>query len=106
MSEFQKIAIGLLHLTSPEAFAATLRSSEESAPAAATPDAPTAADESQTSTERSAVSTRPVAGLVRVLKFALAALVAGSRTVPLGDNRQLVRDLARRASCLYGGPAE
>jgi hypothetical protein len=104
MSEFQKIAIGLLHLTSPEAFAATIRSSEKSA--AATPGAPTPAGEPQTSTERSAVSTRPVAGLVRALKFALAALAAGSRTVPLGDNRQLVRDLARRASCLYGGPGE
>lgn len=88
MSEFQKIALGLLHLTNPESFAATIRSSAER----------------QTAAEGSAVSSRPIAGLVRVLKFTLAALAAGSRTVPLGDNRQLVRDLAVRASCLYGGP--
>jgi hypothetical protein len=99
MSEFQKIALGLLHLTNPESFAATIWSSAEPAPTAERQTA-----EPQPAAEGGAVSSRPIAGLVRVLKFTLAALAAGSRTVPLGDNRQLVRDLAVRASCLYGSP--
>jgi hypothetical protein len=40
--------------------------------------------------------------LVREFKFILAALAIGSQTVPLADNRQLVRDLAARAAGLYG----
>lgn len=40
--------------------------------------------------------------LVRALRFALAALGAGSRTVALADNSQVVRDLSARAKCLYG----
>jgi hypothetical protein len=40
--------------------------------------------------------------LLRGFKFALAALAIGSRMVPLGDNRQLVRDFAARAARLYG----
>jgi hypothetical protein len=39
---------------------------------------------------------------LRGLKFALAALEIGSRTVPLADNRQLIRDLSARAAALYG----
>jgi hypothetical protein len=38
----------------------------------------------------------------RELKFALAALEIGSRTVPLADNRELVRDLSARAAALFG----
>jgi hypothetical protein len=45
---------------------------------------------------------RYLQNFVRALKFTLAALAIGSRTVPLADNRQLVRDLAARAACLYG----
>jgi hypothetical protein len=40
--------------------------------------------------------------LVRALQFALAALGAGSRTVALADNSQVVRDLSARAKYLYG----
>lgn len=40
--------------------------------------------------------------LVRALQFALAALGAGSRTVALADNSQVVRDLSARAKFLYG----
>ena len=40
--------------------------------------------------------------LVRALRFALAALGAGSRTVALADNSQVVRDLSARAEFLYG----
>jgi hypothetical protein len=45
---------------------------------------------------------RYLTNFLRDLKFTLAALAIGSRTVPLADNRQLVRDLAARAACLYG----
>jgi hypothetical protein len=51
-----------------------------------------------------AVSSRPryLKNVLRELKFVLSAMAIGSRTVPLADNRQLVRDLAARAACLYG----
>ncbi len=39
--------------------------------------------------------------LVRALKFVLAALGAGSRTVALADNSQAVRDLSAQAKLLY-----
>jgi hypothetical protein len=41
------------------------------------------------------------------LRFVLAALVVGSRTVALADNSQLSRDLADRAAVIYGesGPS-
>jgi hypothetical protein len=40
--------------------------------------------------------------LVRALRFALAALGAGSRTLALADNSQVVLDLSARAQYLYG----
>lgn len=42
-----------------------------------------------------------VSRFFRELKFALAALEIGSRTVGLADHRELVRDLAARAASLY-----
>lgn len=41
------------------------------------------------------------AQLLRDIRFIFAALAAGARTVPLGDNRESVRLLAARAACLY-----
>jgi hypothetical protein len=38
---------------------------------------------------------------LRELRFALAALEIGSRTVSLADNRELIRDLSARAAALY-----
>jgi hypothetical protein len=38
---------------------------------------------------------------LRELRFALAALEIGSRTVPLADNRELIRALSARAAALY-----
>jgi hypothetical protein len=51
----------------------------------------------------SAVAVRPHHSwrFLRELKFVLAALEIGSRTVPLADNRQLIRDLSARAAELY-----
>ena len=48
-----------------------------------------------------AATTRRSWRLLRDVKFALAALEIGSRTVPLADNRQLIRDLSARAAALY-----
>jgi hypothetical protein len=66
----------------------------------------------QRSTEKIASdrdSTEPVrpgsgrgARVLRVFRFMLAALAAGSRTVALADNSQLRRDLGARARLLYG----
>jgi hypothetical protein len=51
----------------------------------------------------SAVVVRPRSfrRFLRELRFTLAALEIGSRTVGLADNRQLVRDLSARAAALY-----
>jgi hypothetical protein len=51
-----------------------------------------------------AVAARPRRSwrFLQELKFALAALEIGSRTVPLADNRELVRDLSARAAALFG----
>jgi len=40
--------------------------------------------------------------VMRDLRFMLAALAIGSRTVALADNSQLRRDLGARAGALYG----
>jgi hypothetical protein len=50
-----------------------------------------------------AVAARPnrSSRFLRELKFALAALEIGSRAVPLGDNRALIRDLSARAAALH-----
>jgi len=83
MKEFQKIAVGLLGLSNPEMF---IPARQQSA---------SAGDQEMPGAAR-------VAQLFRAFKFVLAALVIGSRTVPLGDNRELVRDLTAQASLLYG----
>jgi hypothetical protein len=69
MTEFQKIATGLLGLTHPEIYSRNRPGKE----------APTEAGRSSAA--------------VRGFKFAFAALVAGSRAVPLGDNSQVTREL-------------
>jgi len=76
MSEFQKIAIGLLGMTHPEVHRLRTRSSGQESSAAQQPP----------SEARAGV-------LVRAVKFAFAALLAGSRVVPLGDNGRVTREL-------------
>jgi hypothetical protein len=78
MTEFQKIATGLLGLTHPEIYVAVAKRADKEAPPEAT---------------RSRA-------LVRAFKFAFASLVAGSRAVPLGDNSQLTRELGAYGACL------
>ena len=92
MTTFQKIAIGLLGLKNPEMFIPMSRPTQESSPKA----------------ELSSGPNRPIAvqlrdgggGLMRALRFVVAALAIDSRTVPLADNSELSRDLRARAGRL------
>jgi hypothetical protein len=86
MSEFQKIAIGLLGMTHPEVYRLRARSSSEHVSAAKQP------------------SGQARAGtLARAVKFAFAALVAGSRAIPLGDNGRITRELGAYGAHLRCG---
>ena len=76
MNEFQKIAVGLLSMTHPEVYRLRTRSSDQ-----------------QTSPAPQPPSEAQAGVLVRAVKFAFAALLAGSRAVPLGDNGRITREL-------------
>jgi hypothetical protein len=80
MSEFQKIAIGLLGMTHPEIHRLRMRASQ--------------GDLVETPTQRELrdPESRPGARL-RAVKFAFAAFVAGSRAIPMGDNGCVTREL-------------
>jgi hypothetical protein len=92
MTQFQKIAIGLLGLTHPEMFIPKPKAAQSSAKI--------------TSDDDSTKPIRPqdgqVARMIRAVRFMLAALAIGSRTVALADNSQLRSDLGARARLLYG----
>jgi hypothetical protein len=77
MSEIQKIAIGLLGTTHPEIAWIKQRAEKPQPPAS-----------------RAKV-------VLGVLKFVFAALVVGSRTIPMGDNAHLVSELCAHAARLH-----
>ena len=52
-----------------------------------------ATDEEASAAVRRDRAPRRKGALLRALKFAFAALVAGSRAVPLGDNGRITREL-------------
>ena len=88
MTEYQNIAIGLLGLTHPEIYLlGRIQADKPAQPASSTlePEPTHARQPNPSGTHAGAV--------VRAVKFAFAALVAGSRAVPLGDNSQLTREL-------------
>lgn len=95
MTEFQKIAIGLLGLTHPELFNRRSRAGQGSA---------TSVESANRSGSHRSVrpGQRRLIHAVQGLRFALAALSIGSRTVALADNSQLRRDLAACAGLVYG----
>ena len=93
MTEFQKIATGILGLTHPEMFIPRPRPGQKSAAKITS---------GKNSTERVRCGEGPVARTIRALRFMLAALAIGSRTVGLADNSELRRDLSARARFLYG----
>jgi len=87
MSEFQKVAIGLLGMSHPEIY--RLRSSF-------------AAETGEPAPQRPALQPSPSGKAVSALKFAFAALLAGSRAIPLGDNGRLTRELGEYKAHLKG----
>jgi hypothetical protein len=93
MTEFQKIATGILGFTHPEMFIP--RPGPGQKPAARF----TSDHDSIEPVRRGEGAYRRT---LRALRFMLAALAIGSRTVALADNSQLRRDLNARARLLYG----
>jgi hypothetical protein len=87
MSEFQKVAIGLLGLSHPEIYKVRRASAVGSA---------------KESPQQPGLNPTPAAAVLRGLKFAFAALVAGSRAIPLGDNGRLTRELGEYGTHLKG----
>jgi hypothetical protein len=93
MTQFQKIAIGILGLTHPEMFLPRPRAGQK----------PTAEIASgRGSSESGRRGKGRGARMMRAFRFMLAALAIGSRTVGLADNSELRRDLSARARLLYG----
>jgi hypothetical protein len=78
MTEFQKIAIGLLGMTHPEIESMRRRSTSD--------------NQGKSVSQPREPGSRPGAAL-RALKFAFAALLAGARAIPLGDNGCVTRKL-------------
>lgn len=91
MTEYQRIAIGLLGMTHPEVQLLTRQAKEKAAQRAS---AKVASPARGAPVSRSRRRKRRSSSLLQAIKFAFAALFAGSRAVPLGDNRGLTRELA------------
>lgn len=88
MTEYQSIAIGLLGLTHPEIYlSGRIQADKPAQPASST------IEEEPKQARQPVPSGTHSSAAVRAVKFAFAALVAGSRAVPLGDNGQLIREL-------------
>jgi hypothetical protein len=92
MSEYQKIAIGLLSMSHPEIYRFRASSAE---PALAT------VEPSELKRTHGSKPT-PAAAALRGVKFAFAALLAGARSIPLGDNGRLTRELGEYGTHLKG----
>ncbi len=89
MSEIEKIAIGLLGMSHPEIHRFRTPAEE---PADALHRAPSPHP----------TQPRHLSKILRGLKFALAALLAGSRAIPLGDNGRITRELGEYGAQLKG----
>jgi hypothetical protein len=98
MSEFQKIAIGLLGMSHPEI--QRFRSSDIE-PETQTVEQPTLQPTHASKPAPGLKSTLASKG-IRGLKFAIAALLAGARSIPLGDNGRLTRELGEYGARLHG----
>jgi hypothetical protein len=102
MTEYQNIAIGLLGLTHPEIYF-----SSRSQPGSPVQSASSTLElelelepEPTPSREPDSSGTRSGAAL-SAIKFAFAALVTGSRAVPMGDNGQLTKELVAYGARLH-----
>jgi hypothetical protein len=109
MTEYQKIAIGLLGLSHPEIYLLSQRAAQERAEAAPQEAAPDefapheAAAQARTPAKIPGADRRsaPASAVLRGIKFAFAALLTGSRIVPLGDNRRLTKELGEYGARLH-----
>jgi hypothetical protein len=90
MSEYQKIAVGLLSMSHPEIYLSRNTSAQP------TPSTVPASKRTHGSQPTPAVTA------LRAVKFALAALLAGARSIPLGDNGRITRELGKYGSHLKG----
>lgn len=91
MSELRKIAVGLLSISHPEIYR-----SRSSAGAPAQPTIEPSAPQSPRSRPTAAATA------LRGVKFAIAALLAGGRSIPLGDNGRITRELGEYGAHLKG----
>ena len=91
MSEIQKIAVGLLGMSHPEIYRFRTSAAE---PPEATIEPP--------AKKPAPGSNAPAAKALRGLKFAIAALLAGARAIPLGDNGRVTRELGEYGANLKG----
>jgi hypothetical protein len=87
MTEFQKVVIGLLEMSHPEI--SRVRSQF-------------AAEATQSASRRRTLKPTPIGNAVSAVKFAIAALLTGSRAIPLGDNGRLTRELGEYGNQLKG----
>jgi hypothetical protein len=92
MNEFQKIAIGLLGLSHPEIYRSRMSSGEPAQSTVEPSDLKRSDDWRPT----------PAATALRGVKFAFAALLAGARSIPLGDNGRITRELGEYGAHLKG----
>jgi hypothetical protein len=92
MNEFQKIAIGLLDFSHPEIHRSRILSARPVLSTVETSDLQQPAGSSPT----------PAATALRGVKFAFAALLAGARSIPLGDNGRITRELGEYGAHLKG----
>jgi hypothetical protein len=90
MSQLHKIAIGLLGMSHPEIYRFPISFGQ--------------AARSADSTAQPTASSKPPPGItaLRALKFAIAALLAGARAVPLGDNGRVTQELGKYGAHLRG----
>jgi hypothetical protein len=88
MTEYQKIADGLLSMTHPEIHLFKTQAAQVEADSG----------DGREPMRRPG----PAVAAVRAVKFAFAALVAGSRAIPLGDNGCITRQLGEYGSHLKG----
>ena len=93
MTEGQKIAIGISGLSHPGKYILRPRGGQQPSAKIAT-----AHDLTKSVLRRGGRGAR----IIRSLRFIVACLAIGSRTVALADNSQLLRDLSARARLLYG----
>jgi len=90
MSEYQKIAVGLLGMSHPEIH---LPRNASAQPAL-----------SSVSASKGTHGSKPTPAVtaLRAVKFAFAALLAGARSIPLGDNGRITRELGKYGRHLKG----